>query len=94
MDTGGQTVLLAILALASTQAILADIANAIPHVLHSLPLKVCGVYAVLYGATKSHISAVRGFMIFVVLIWILTIIEDIVDPDETGPMDNLHQIIG
>lgn len=68
-------ILFVVIALLATQAILSDIADAVPHVLHSLPFKLIGIYAILYGATKSSVSALQGILVFAMLVFVMVLLE-------------------
>lgn len=86
-------ILFAIVALLATQAILSDIADAVPHVLHSLPFKLIGVYAILLGATKSHTLALKGITVFVALILVMVSLESAI-VQSTDPYAGLERVLG
>lgn len=69
------TITLTVIALLGTQAILADIVETVPNVIHSLPFKLIGVYAILYGFTKSHVMAAKGIVVFATLVLAMVLLQ-------------------
>ena len=95
VNVSGWTVLMATLALASTGAILTDLNASIPRVAHSLPFKMLGLYAILYGTTKSWAMALRGVLLFLVFIFILVSVEFIIAPadDNVDLLDRWEHVV-
>ena len=86
---------MATIALASTGAILSDLNASIPRVVHSLPFKFIGMFAILYGTSKSMSMALRGMFLFVVLMFVLVSVESIISPpgESTDVLDKLEHIV-
>lgn len=95
MTIDGWSVLFASIALISTGAILQDINSSIPRVAHSLPFKLLGMFCILYGTSKSYSMALRGLVLFAVLMAILSTIEVIVSPpgEKASAEDKLEHIL-
>ena len=59
----------------TTNALVTDLSHALPHVLHSLPMKLAGLYAIIYGLTKDHRITVQGILLFGILLLVLREVE-------------------
>ena len=64
-------VIFAIIALVGTQAILSDLHETAPRVIHSVPFKILAIYSALYMSTRDHVLTAKAVVIFVLIYWLL-----------------------